>query len=61
MDKVRKLLADLYPDKKITNEELLELDIDILVPAAIDGVVTKENASRVKAKIIAEGANEASH
>lgn len=52
-----KLLADLYPDKKITNEELLELDVDILVPAAIDGVVTKENANRVKAKIIAEGAN----
>ena len=52
-----KLLADLYPDKKISNEDLLELDVDILVPAAIDGVVTKENASRVKAKIIAEGAN----
>jgi glutamate dehydrogenase/leucine dehydrogenase len=52
-----KLLADLYPDKKITNEELLELEVDILVPAAIDGVVTKENAPRVKAKIIAEGAN----
>ncbi len=52
-----KLLADLYPDKKISNEELLELDVDILVPAAIDGVVTKENAPRVKAKIIAEGAN----
>ena len=52
-----KLLQDLYPDKSITNEELLELDVDILVPAAIDGVVTKENAPRVKAKIIAEGAN----
>jgi len=52
-----KLLADLYPDKKISNEELLELDIDILVPAAIDGVITRENAPRVKAKIIAEGAN----
>ena len=52
-----KLLADLYPDKKITNEDLLELEVDILVPAAIDGVVTKENAPRIKAKIIAEGAN----
>ena len=41
----------------ISNEELLELDVDILIPAAIDGVVTKENAPRVKAKIIAEGAN----
>ena len=41
----------------ITNQELLELDVDILIPAAIDGVVTKENAGKVKAKIIAEGAN----
>lgn len=52
-----KLLAELHPDKRITNEALLELDVDILVPAAIDGVVTKENAPRVKARIIAEGAN----
>jgi glutamate dehydrogenase (NAD(P)+) len=52
-----KLLKDFAPDKTITNEELLELDVDILVPAAIDGVITKENAGKVKAKIIAEGAN----
>ncbi|MAW07484.1 MAG: glutamate dehydrogenase [Halobacteriovoraceae bacterium] len=52
-----KLLKDFAPDKTITNEELLELNVDILVPAAIDGVITKDNASRVKAKIIAEGAN----
>ncbi|MBT7500036.1 MAG: Glu/Leu/Phe/Val dehydrogenase [Candidatus Pacebacteria bacterium] len=45
------------PGKVITNEELLELDVDILVPAAIDGVITKDNAHKVKAKIIAEGAN----
>ncbi len=52
-----KLLKDFAPDKIITNEELLELNVDILVPAAIDGVITKENAPGVKAKIIAEGAN----
>ena len=53
----RKLLRDLPDCQHITNEELLELNVDILIPAAIDGVVTKENAHRVKAKIIAEGAN----
>lgn len=53
----RKLLKDMPEVKHITNEELLELDVDILIPAAIDGVVTEANAHKVKAKIIAEGAN----
>jgi glutamate dehydrogenase (NAD(P)+) len=43
--------------QKITNEELLELPVDILVPAALEGVITRENAPRVKAKIVAEAAN----
>jgi glutamate dehydrogenase (NAD(P)+) len=43
--------------QKISNEELLELPVDILVPAALEGVITRENAPRVKAKIIAEAAN----
>jgi len=44
-------------EKKITNEELLELDVDILVPAAIENVITEENADRIKAKAIVEAAN----
>jgi len=41
----------------ITNEELLELNCDILVPAALENQITEKNATRIKAKIIAEGAN----
>lgn len=44
--------------EKITNEELLELDCDVLIPAALGGVLTEENAPRVKADIIIEAANE---
>ncbi|MEC9093677.1 MAG: Glu/Leu/Phe/Val dehydrogenase dimerization domain-containing protein, partial [Planctomycetota bacterium] len=42
--------------QKISNEELLELDVEILVPAAIGGVITSENAEKVKAKMIIEAA-----
>lgn len=41
----------------ISNEDLLALDCDILVPAALQCVLTKENAHKVRAKVIAEGAN----
>src|SRR5215212_4433109 len=41
----------------ITNEELFALDVDILVPAALENQITMENAPNIKAKIIAEGAN----
>ena len=41
----------------ISNEELLELDVDILVVAALENVITKNNASNIKAKILAELAN----
>lgn len=41
----------------ITNEQLLELDVDILVPAAVENVITDLNADKVKAKIVLELAN----
>ena len=41
----------------ITNDELLTLDVDVLVPAALENVITTKNAARVRAKIICEGAN----
>ncbi len=41
----------------ITNEELIEIDCDVLTPCALEQVITVENASRVRAKIICEGAN----
>ncbi len=56
MNKNRSLKG--YPDAEpISNEQLLALDVDILVPAAIDGVITRDNMKNIKAKIISEGAN----
>jgi glutamate dehydrogenase (NAD(P)+) len=43
--------------EKISNAELLELKCDILVPAALEMQITKENAGRLQCKILAEGAN----
>ena len=42
---------------KISNDELLAMDVDVLVPAALEGVITSANAAAVRAKIIVEGAN----
>jgi len=41
----------------LTNEELLEVDCDILIPAALENQITARNAANVKAKIVAEAAN----
>jgi glutamate dehydrogenase (NAD(P)+) len=43
--------------EKVSNDELLGLDCDVLIPAAIAGQITRENANQVKAKLIVEGAN----
>lgn len=50
-------VSDYSNGKIITNEELLELPVDILVPAALENVINKENASKIKAKFIIEMAN----
>lgn len=51
-------LASYEHYSKITNKELLELDdIEVLIPAALEGVITENNADNIKAKIIIEGAN----
>jgi len=41
----------------VTNEELLTLDVDVLLPAALENVITSKNAGKIRAKIIVEGAN----
>ena len=51
------LLTKTNGFKKITNEELLELPVDILIPAALENAITHENANKIKAKAIVELAN----
>ncbi|MEE2708846.1 MAG: Glu/Leu/Phe/Val dehydrogenase dimerization domain-containing protein [Gemmatimonadota bacterium] len=47
-----------YPEgDAISNEELLEIECDVLAPAALQNQITSENADRIKCKILAEGAN----
>ncbi|MEM7035513.1 MAG: Glu/Leu/Phe/Val dehydrogenase, partial [Bacteroidota bacterium] len=43
--------------KRITNDELLELDVDMLAPCALEDQITEKNAANIKAKLIVEGAN----
>jgi glutamate dehydrogenase (NAD(P)+) len=53
-------LADLAGTNGIeplTNEELLELEVDVLIPAAVESVITEDNADRVRARIVVEAAN----
>ena len=51
------LLANKMHYEKITNEQLLELPVDILIPAALENVITEENAGKIHAKAIIELAN----
>ncbi|MBA7557232.1 Glutamate dehydrogenase [subsurface metagenome] len=50
-------VTDFPETVEITNEDLLEINCDILIPAAIQSVITDKNADKVKAKLIIEGAN----
>ncbi|KTD73826.1 Glu/Leu/Phe/Val family dehydrogenase [Legionella tucsonensis] len=53
----KKSICDIANADKISNEDLLELTVDLLIPAAIEDQITKQNASRVKAQVIVEIAN----
>jgi glutamate dehydrogenase (NAD(P)+) len=50
-------VAAMPATSPISSSELLELDCDILIPAALENQITEENAPRVRARIVAEGAN----
>ena len=50
-------IAGFSGGEEISNDDLLELDCDVLVPAAIDNVITENNAGNIKAKLIFEVAN----
>ncbi|HSU83605.1 MAG TPA: Glu/Leu/Phe/Val dehydrogenase [Thermoanaerobaculia bacterium] len=52
-----KFLSDYKKGESVTNEELLALKCDVLVPAALENVITSKNAGKIQAKIICEGAN----
>lgn len=49
--------TSLGADPIEANKKLLTLDVDVLIPAAVENVITKENADDIKAKLVAEGAN----
>jgi glutamate dehydrogenase (NAD(P)+) len=50
-------IKDFHNGEKITNEELLHLDVEVLIPAALADSITERSAPGVKAKIVVEGAN----
>jgi glutamate dehydrogenase (NAD(P)+) len=55
--KKNKTLEGYNKGTAISNEQLLELEVDVLVPAALENVITSKNAKNIKAKVICEGAN----
>ncbi|MCB0412320.1 MAG: glutamate dehydrogenase, partial [Bdellovibrionales bacterium] len=55
--KEKKVITGFPDADPISNEDLLELDVDVLSPCALDGVIHENNADKIKARIIVEGAN----
>jgi glutamate dehydrogenase (NAD(P)+) len=55
--KEHKSLDGYAKGDRLSNDELLTLDVDVLLPAALENVITSKNASKIRAKIICEGAN----
>ncbi len=55
--RIERTVTRLSGAKKITNEQLLELEVDVLIPSALENQITGDNADKVKAKIILEMAN----
>src|SRR5690349_18695514 len=53
----KRQLAGYPKGDAITSDELLQCDCDVLVPAALENVITRKNAAKIKAKVICEGAN----
>ncbi|HEY7612115.1 MAG TPA: Glu/Leu/Phe/Val dehydrogenase [Gemmatimonadales bacterium] len=53
----RRFLSDYKDAEHISNDDLLTLDCDVLVPAAMENVINSHNAASIKARIICEGAN----
>lgn len=56
-DKLLKGYGDHADVEKITNDDLLTMDVDVLIPAAIEDQITLQNAERIQAQVIVEGAN----
>jgi glutamate dehydrogenase (NADP+) len=50
-------VCEAVPAEQITNEQLLELDVDILIPAALENVIRVDNAENIRASVIVEAAN----
>ena len=55
--KQHKTLEGFAGGESISNEELLTADVDVLLPAALENVITSKNAAKIQARIICEGAN----
>jgi len=50
--------VDAFPGaERLTNEHLFALEVDVLIPAALENQITMENAPSIRAKVVVEGAN----